>query len=95
MSENHIRGPPGDPPLGDHFRYFLLLFGVFVCMCFLRVVLEGFRERFSGDFRVIFEGFFQDFSHNFRRTLHIAKPHLDMLFVMFEAHWHFQKSATK
>ena len=45
--------------------------------------------------RAILEGKFEDILHNFRCTLHIAKPPLDMLFVMFEAHWHFQKSTAK
>ena len=90
----HSRSPLG-PPLRETIFGTFSDFSMFFCMFFWRAVLKGFRERFSGDFRSIFEGFFEDFSHNFRRTLHIAKPHLDMLFVMFEAHCRFQKSMKK
>ena len=64
-------------------------------MCVLRVVLEGFRERFRGDFGSIFEGNFGDESYNFRGTLHIAKHRFDMVFTVFEAHRRFQKSSHK
>ena len=36
MSENHIRGPPRESPLGDNFRYFLWFSDVF-----LHVFFEG------------------------------------------------------
>ena len=93
MSENHIRGP--GPPFG---RPFSALFSIFRCFCgmlFLRAVLEGFRERFRVDFGMILEGIFGVLSYNFRCALHIAEPHLDMVFAMFEAHQRFQESSQK
>ena len=86
--------PPG-PPLWVTIFGTFCDFSVFRCMFFLRVVLEGFRERFRGNFGTIFEGHFKDLLYNFRCTLHIAKPHFDMVFVMFEAHRCFQKSSQK
>ena len=68
-------------------------FSVFFCMLFFRVVLEGFRERFRGDFGTIVEGNFRDLLYNFRCTVHIAKPHFDMVFTMFEAHHRYGKYA--
>ena len=92
MSENHIRGASWDPPLGSHFRYFVD-FSVLFVYVFLRVVLEGFRERFRVDFGTILEGNFRDVLHTFRCTLHIAKPRFDMIFAMFAALRRFQKSS--
>ena len=86
--------PPGTPFGGQ----FSVLFSIFRCFCgmlFLRAVLEGFRERFRVDFGTILEGFFRVLSYNFRCALHIAEPHLDMVFVMFEAHQRFQESSQK
>ena len=95
----HIRKPHSRSLLGPPFgRQFSVLFSIFRCFCgmlFLRAVLEGFRERFRVDFGTILEGNFEDLSYNFRCTLHIAKPHFDMVFIMFEAHQRFQESSQK
>ena len=74
------------------------LFSIFVCFCgtlFLRVVLEGFRDRFRVDFGMILEGNFADWLYIFLCTLHIAKSDLDMVFTMFEAQQRFQNIFAK
>ena len=74
---------PGTPRWEVIFGTFL----IFRCFCgafFLRVVLEGFRDRFRVDFGMILEGNFSDFWYTFRCTLHIAKPHFDIVFTVFE-----------
>ena len=95
----HVRKPHSRPPLGPPFgRQFSVLFWFFLCFCgmlFLRAVLDGFRERFRVDFGTILEGNFGVLSYNFRCALHIAEPHLDMVFAMFEAHQRFQESSQK
>ena len=90
----HSRSPRG-PPFGRQFSALFDIFRCFFGMRFLRVVLEGFRERFRGDFGSIFEGNFGELLFIFRGTLHIAKPRFDMVFTVFEAHQRFQKSLQK
>ena len=86
---------PLGPPFGRPFSALFLIFRFFCGMLFLRAVLEGFRERFRVDFGTILEGIFGVLSYNFRCALHIAGPHLDMVFVLFEAHQRFQESSQK
>ena len=58
MCENHVRGPPWDPPLGGHFRYFLDFFGVFLARFF-----GGWFGRASGiDLEWILECFGKEIS---------------------------------
>ena len=45
MCENHVRGPPWDPPLGVHFRHFLRFSGVFLWI-FPRTCFYGFFINF-------------------------------------------------
>ena len=95
----NVRKPHSRSPLGPPFgRSFPVLCSICRCFCgalFLRVVLECFRERFRVDFVTVLEGTFEDLSYNFRCTLHIAKPHFDMVFIMFEAHRRFQEPSQK
>ena len=88
--EGHF-GPPIWEAIFGTFSIFLSFCGTF----FLSVVLEGFRDRFRRDFGTISEGNFKDLWYKFRCTLHIAKPHFDIVFSMFQAHQCFEKSSQR
>ena len=66
-------------------------FSVFCFHCFLRVVLEGFWERFGVDFGTIFEEILCVGRCNFGCGASLAKCHLDSLFTILEACRRFRK----
>ena len=72
-----------------------MIFRCFVFIVFLRVVLEGFWERFGVDFETIFEEILGVGRCNFGCGASLAKCHLDSLFTILEACRRFRKQWTK